>query len=68
MAGKIIEVNMAADDLDYSGMSKNDRKRIRALILNLADSSHSSWVSLAPETRERGQFNLMLIRQALELA
>jgi hypothetical protein len=56
-----------ASGLDYAGMSKNDRKRISALISHLSEASHSSWIGLDTVARERGLLSLMLIRQALDL-
>lgn len=43
-----------ASTLDYAGMSKNDRKRVSALISHLADASCSSWIGLDAVARERG--------------
>lgn len=57
-----------ASMIDYAGMSKNDRKRVRALIDHLVDAAHPSWMSLIRADRERGQFNLMLVRQALGIS
>ena len=51
--------------LDYPSMSRNDRKRIRAVIGELSDPAHVSWVNLSGADREHGMFNLELIWQAL---
>lgn len=57
-----------ASELDYESMSKNDHKRIRALTDELLDPAQVSWVNVDPADRERGMFNLRLIRQILGLA
>ncbi|WGD37219.1 hypothetical protein [Lysinibacter sp. HNR] len=54
-----------ASALGYESMSKNDRKRIRAVIDQLVDPAHLSWINLDEVDRERGMFTLSLIRQAL---
>lgn len=54
--------------LDYQGASKNDRKHIGALSDHLGNSSHKSWIGLEPMDREKGLFNLRLIRQALKFS
>ena len=54
-----------ASELDYDSMSKNDRIRIRAVTDELLDPAHVSWVNVDPADRERGMFNLRLIRQVL---
>lgn len=54
-----------ASELDYESMSKNDRKRIRAMTDELLDPAHVSWVNVDLADRERGVFNLRLIRQVL---
>lgn len=54
-----------ASELDYDSMNKNDRKRIRAVTHELLDPAHVSWVNVDPVDRERGMFNLRLIRQVL---
>jgi hypothetical protein len=55
-----------ASELDYDAMSKNDRKRIRAVTDGLMDPAHVSWVNLDDADRDRGMFTLRLIRQVLE--
>ena len=50
-----------ASELDYDGMSKNDRRRIRALVEQIGDPAHTSWTNLDPADRERGQLNVALI-------
>lgn len=54
-----------ASELNYESMSKNDRKRIRAVTEELLDLAHVSWVNVDPADRERGMLNLRLIRQVL---
>lgn len=54
-----------ASALDYDSMSKNDRKRIRAVTDELTDPAHVSWVGLDGVDRDRGVFTLRLIRQIL---
>lgn len=54
-----------ASALDYESMSKNDRKRIRAVIAGLADLGHASWLNLDEADRERGQFTMTLIKRQL---
>lgn len=56
-----------ASELDYDSMSKNDRKRIRAVTDELMDPAHVSWVGLDGVDRDRGMFVLRLIRQVLGL-
>jgi hypothetical protein len=56
-----------ASELDYGSMSKNDRKRIRAVTDELMDPAHMSWVNLDGTDRNRGLFTLRIIRQVLEL-
>lgn len=56
-----------ASELDYESMSKNDRKRILATTEELLDPAHVSWVNVDPADRDRGMFNLRLIRQVLGL-
>jgi len=55
-----------ASSLDYDGMSANDRRRVRALIAQIGDSAHTSWIGLGPADRERGSMNVELIRRALD--
>ena len=50
-----------ASELDYAGMSPNDRRRIRALIEHVGATEHPSWVNLDPSDRNRGLFNAVLI-------
>lgn len=54
-----------ASALDYASMSKNDRKRIRAVIDELADPTHLSWINTDEPYRSQGMLTLTLIRQAL---
>lgn len=54
-----------ASGMDYESMSKNDRRRIRAVTDELLDPAHVSWVNIDPADRERGMFNLRVIRQVL---
>lgn len=54
-----------ASAFDYAGSSKNDRRRIRALIEQIGDLAHTSWTNLEPANRERGQMNLALIGGAI---
>ena len=54
-----------ASALDYASMSKNDRKRLRAIIGELDDPAHLSWVNLDHSDREHGLDTLVLLRQAL---
>lgn len=54
-----------ASELDYDGMSPNDRRRIRAAIDQLADDSHTSWAGLDAADRERGLMNARLIGPAV---
>lgn len=53
-----------ASQLDFDGMSTNDRKRIGAIIEQL-DGAHPSWISLTNDARSYGLFNRELIRRAL---
>ena len=46
-------------------MSANDRRRLRAILENLGDEGHSSWVNLDPADRERGLMNVALIAGAV---
>ena len=55
-----------ASELDYESMSKNDRKRIRAVTDELMDPGHVSWSNLDTADRDRGLFTLHVIRQVLE--
>lgn len=55
-----------ASMLAYESMSKNDRRRIRAVTDELADPAHASWVNLDSTDRDRGMLTLRLIRQVLE--
>ncbi|MDR0960024.1 MAG: hypothetical protein LBM23_06705 [Propionibacteriaceae bacterium] len=54
-------------EIDYPGMSKNDRKRIRALFEQLSDAAHPSWMRLGRADRERGLVNMKLIHRAISL-
>lgn len=54
-----------ASELDYESMSKNDRKRILAVTGALQDPAHVSWTNLDAADRQRGFFNLRLIRQVI---
>lgn len=54
-----------ASELDYDGMSKNDRRRLRALIEQIGNAAHTSWTNLDPADRERGQMNVSLIGGAI---
>lgn len=56
-----------ASELDYESLSKNDRKRIRAVTQKLSDPAHTSWINLDDTDRARGAITLRLIHQALEL-
>ncbi|MDR5706251.1 hypothetical protein [Agromyces aerolatus] len=53
--------------LDFASMSKNDRRRIAVIVRQLADDTHRSWSNLDALDRDRGSFNLALIRRALGL-
>lgn len=61
----ILACVLDASELDYDSMSKNDRKRIRAVTDKLLDPAHVSWVNVDSADRERGMLNLQLIRQVL---
>ncbi|WP_242090894.1 hypothetical protein, partial [Microbacterium lacticum] len=54
-----------ASELAYDTMSANDRHRLRAILENLGDEGHSSWVNLDPADRERGLMNATLIAGAV---
>lgn len=54
-----------ASELAYDTMSANDRRRLRAILENLGDEGHSSWVNLDPANRERGLMNAALIAGAV---
>lgn len=54
-----------ASALDYETMSKNDRRRIRAVAQELTDAAHPSWVNLDREDRARAQFALTLMSRQL---
>ncbi len=55
-----------ASALNYASMSKNDRKRVRAIDAELSDPAHPSWIGLVDADRRRAMTNLALIRQVLE--
>ncbi len=57
---------MDASELNYESMSKNDRKRIRAVTDELMDAGHLSWSNLDTADRDRGLFTLHVIRQVIE--
>ncbi|WP_242090892.1 hypothetical protein, partial [Microbacterium lacticum] len=54
-----------ASELAYDTMSANDRRRLRAILENLGDEGHSSWVNVDPADRERGLMNAALIAGAV---
>lgn len=56
-----------ASALDYGSMNKNDRRRIRAVLAQLADPARASWANLDPIDRERGALSVTLIGQGLRL-
>ncbi len=55
-----------ASELDYAGTSVNDRRRIRALLEQVGDAQHPSWVNLDPSDRSRGLFNAALIGSVVD--
>ena len=54
-----------ASVFDYEAMSRNDRRRLSALIEQVGDASHPSWVSLEMGSRSQGLFNAHLIQSML---
>ncbi|MDY0912263.1 hypothetical protein [Rathayibacter festucae] len=54
-----------ASELDYEGMSQNDRRRLRAVLGLVGSDAHSSWVALDDSARARGLMNAHLISGAL---
>lgn len=50
-----------ASALDYSRVSPNDRKRVRALHEQLSDVTHPAWVGLDQDERRTGQQNMTLV-------
>ena len=54
-----------ASELDYEGMSQNDRRRLRAVLELVGIDAHSSWVALDDGARARGLMNAHLIGGAL---
>jgi hypothetical protein len=54
-----------ASELDYEGMSQNDRRRLRAVLEPVGSDAHSSWVALDDGARARGLMNAHLIGGAL---
>lgn len=50
-----------ASELSYDAMSVNDRRRLRAILEQVGDERHSSWVNLDQTDRERGIMNAALI-------
>lgn len=55
-----------ASVLDYQSLSKNDRKRIRAVTDELSDPAHTSWINLDETDRIQGAVTLRLVRQVLD--
>jgi len=51
---------------NFESSSKNDRKRIRALLGQLADPLHRAWLALDESDRERATFNLAVMQQVIE--
>jgi hypothetical protein len=50
-----------ASELDYEGVSPNDRRRLRALLEQVGGDAHPSWVNLDDSARARGLMNAHLI-------
>lgn len=50
-----------ASELAYDTTSKNDRRRLRALLEHLRHEEHHSWANLDPADRARGLMNAVLI-------
>ncbi len=50
-----------ASALDYDSLSKNDRRRLAALLEQLDDERHRAWVNLDPQDRGRARLSLTLI-------
>lgn len=55
-----------ASELAYDTMSVNDRRRLRAILEQVGDERHSSWVNLDQADRERGLMNAVLIDRAVQ--
>lgn len=54
-----------ASAFDYEQLSKNDRRRLRAVLDHLNGEAHPSWVGLGEADRARGVLNAKLIGAAL---
>ncbi len=56
-----------ASGLDYSRSTTGDRRRLRAINANLADTTAVHWVNLSVDARARGQMNLALVMTAMRV-
>ncbi|WP_022882720.1 hypothetical protein [Gryllotalpicola ginsengisoli] len=54
-------------EISFDTISKNDKRRVRALHALLKDATHPGWASLDADARNRGQFNLSLFADQMEL-
>lgn len=53
--------------LDYSTISTNDRKRVRAVYEQLNDPQHPAWANLQPDEQVRGMQNMQFICARMQI-
>jgi len=54
-----------ASDLDWSSLSRNDRRRLTALTQTLENEGHIAWSNLDRDALSQARFNRMLIAQVV---